>query len=181
VAPYDHRAIANLLLDEADARGCGLTHLALQKLVYFSHALHIVQVNSPLVTGYFEAWPRGPVHPGLYESFKLNKSNAITSRASRINYTTGALEPVEAEDGAYVRAFLGSVFSSYGTLSAWQLVQLSHAPNGPWDFVVKNNGGTLAYGLRISDKLIKERFRFHKIAIGSEISGYGFDEEAPPA
>ncbi|URK89026.1 hypothetical protein LP421_15955 [Rhizobium sp. RCAM05350] len=35
---YDPRAVANLLLDEADRLGIKITNLALQKLLYFAHA-----------------------------------------------------------------------------------------------------------------------------------------------
>jgi uncharacterized phage-associated protein len=35
--PYDPRAVANLMLDEADSSGIKVTNLALQKLLYFAH------------------------------------------------------------------------------------------------------------------------------------------------
>lgn len=53
---YDPRAVANLLLDEADQRGTKVTNLALQKLLYFAHGIHLTQTKQPLLTGYFEAW-----------------------------------------------------------------------------------------------------------------------------
>ncbi|EPZ76727.1 hypothetical protein M798_03280 [Brucella melitensis ADMAS-G1] len=37
--PYDPRAIANLMLDEADRSGIQVTNLALQKLLYFAHSI----------------------------------------------------------------------------------------------------------------------------------------------
>jgi len=61
--PYDPRAIANLMLDEADRRGWKITNLALQKLLYFAHGIHLTKTKEPLVSGYFEAWQYGPVQP----------------------------------------------------------------------------------------------------------------------
>jgi len=62
--PYDARAIANLMLDEASEMDRGVTNLALQKLLYFAHSLFLIEYKRPLVSGYFEAWKLGPVHPG---------------------------------------------------------------------------------------------------------------------
>jgi uncharacterized phage-associated protein len=55
-AIYDPRSICNLILDEAGSAARPITNLALQKLLYFTHALHLVETKSPLVTGFFEAW-----------------------------------------------------------------------------------------------------------------------------
>jgi len=35
--PYDCRAIANAILNEADAIGLRLTHMALHKIAYYAH------------------------------------------------------------------------------------------------------------------------------------------------
>ena len=55
-ARYDPRAVANLLLDEADRRGVRITNLVLQKLLYFAHAQHLAQRGISPLSGYFEAW-----------------------------------------------------------------------------------------------------------------------------
>ena len=64
--PYDPRSIANLLLDEADRLAINITNLSLQKLLYFAHGLSLIEDGKPLVSGYFEAWQHGPVHPLVY-------------------------------------------------------------------------------------------------------------------
>ena len=58
---YDARAVANFLLDHADARGLSLTQLMLLKLLYFSHGWYLNRFKSPLVENEFEAWEHGPV------------------------------------------------------------------------------------------------------------------------
>jgi uncharacterized phage-associated protein len=67
---YDPRCIANLMLDESERVGQPLTNLALQKLLYFAHAIFSIEQGRPLVSGYFEPWEYGPVHPAAYRSFK---------------------------------------------------------------------------------------------------------------
>ena len=78
--PYDPRAIANLMLDEADRRGWMITNLALQKLLYFAHGIHLTKEKQPLVSGYFEAWQYGPVHPAVYRAFKPSGAAPISTR-----------------------------------------------------------------------------------------------------
>jgi uncharacterized phage-associated protein len=63
--PYDPRGVANLMLDEAERLGVEVTHLALQKLLYFAHGLFPINCKRPLVSGCFEAWQHGPVHPAV--------------------------------------------------------------------------------------------------------------------
>jgi len=55
--------LANLMLHEAARIDITITHLTLQKLLYFAHGLSLVRYGQPLVLGYFEAWRLGPVHP----------------------------------------------------------------------------------------------------------------------
>jgi Protein of unknown function (DUF4065) len=41
----------------------GRLPLELQKLLYFAHAIFLIETGDPLVYGCFEAWQYGPVHP----------------------------------------------------------------------------------------------------------------------
>ena len=44
--------------------GWTLSNLAMQKLLYIAHMYHLGMYDAtPLVTGHFEAWDYGPVHP----------------------------------------------------------------------------------------------------------------------
>lgn len=81
VSPFDPRSICNLMLDEAN--DVPITNLALQKLLYFVHGLHLIERKSPLVMGYFEAWQHGPVHPAAYSAFKAAGKSPIGFRATR--------------------------------------------------------------------------------------------------
>ncbi len=50
---YDPRGIANLMLDESERVGQRMTNLALQKLLYFAHAIFLIEQKRPLVSGYY--------------------------------------------------------------------------------------------------------------------------------
>lgn len=167
-APYDPRGVANLLLDEADARGKSLSNLVLQKLLYFAHARFLIETKQPLLAGYFEAWRLGPVHPTAYQAFKAAADRPIDFRAVRIDLMTGDKVVVAAPAARAVRDLATTIVLSYGQMPAGRLVELTHAHNGPWHFIVNKGETSLAFGMRIPDNLIAERFKFHKIALGAD-------------
>lgn len=164
--PYDPRAIANLLLDEADHSGIAISNLALQKLLYFVHGMFLTEMKQPLLSGYFEAWQYGPVHPSAYKAFKAAGDQPIRFRATRQDALSGAqvaiTPPASPDVGHYVRRIL----SSYGRLTAGRLVEISHAKNAPWHYVVDNSRTSLVFCLRIPDDVIADRFKHHKVPVG---------------
>ena len=178
--PYDPRGIANLLLDQAEQqRGSWLTNLVLQKLLYFAHARFLIETGSPLLSGYFEAWKFGPVHPAVYQAFKAAGDHPIDFRAVGTDLLTGTKFTVEPPDSREVRDLLVQMVHSYGAMSPGRLVDIAHAPNAPWDFVANKGETLMEFGLRISDNVIRERFKFHKIAVASS-PRHGEPSEEPP-
>jgi len=179
-APYDPRCVANLLLDLALAEDdMPITHIALQKLLYFAHGHFLIRMRRPLVSGAFEAWRYGPVHPAVYQAFKGEGSRAITARAVARNVITGETHPLSIPDDPFVRGQLRDVLRSYGHLSPARLVDISHAPNGPWATVVNKAQTSVALGLRISDTVTVECFKYQKISVGSLSRVGALDEDAP--
>lgn len=164
--PYDPRSIANLMLDEADRFGIAITNLALQKLLYFAHGIFLIETKRPLVSGYFEAWQYGPVHPLAYKAFKAAGSDPIAFRAMRQEIMTGRLIDIEEPVDPPVRRHVMHVLSSYGRLSPGRLVDIAHAKNSPWHFIANKGRTSVAFGLRIPDNVVVERFKYHKVSIG---------------
>jgi uncharacterized phage-associated protein len=181
--PYDPRAIANLMLDEAHRHGRPITNLALQKLLYFAHALFLIERKRPLVSGYFEAWEFGPVHPAVYQSFKGARDQPITFRAQKRNLVTGATDEIPAPGEPAVRQHVSRIMAQYGALTPRQLVEISHAKGAPWHFVAdKDKPRTgLALGQRISNDVIETRFKFHKVTLSATDLIGEPGEDTPPA
>jgi uncharacterized phage-associated protein len=178
-APYDPRAVANLLLEVLEGKGRPPTHIQLQKLLYFAHGRFLRAENKPLVSGYFEAWEYGPVHPAVYQAFKGARERRIDFRAVRTNLLTGQQVVVEPPDSPDARRHIEAVASDYGLLSTRQLVDLSHASNAPWDQTLRRVSNEIALGARISNDVIKEWFQRHKIDIGSSSRSGGPLKDAP--
>ncbi len=179
-APYDPRAIANLMLDEADRRGWRISNLALQKLLYFAHGIHLTRTKRPLVSGYFEAWQFGPVHPSVYRAFKPSGSAPILTRAVATDILTGQTRDLQKPTEIEIIDLVSDVMRSYGHLSPGRLVDLSHAKDSPWYEVVHKARTDVAFGMRIPDDIILKRFRHHKVSIGtSPLAGEPPSDDTP--
>lgn len=175
----DPRSLANLLLDEADRSGVRIGNLALQKLLYFAHAIYLIEQKQPLVTGYFEAWKFGPVHPAAYQAFKSAGADPITFRAERLDPATGARSPLPAPDDPQLRKHIIGILHSYGKMTPGRLVDVAHAKGAPWDYIVNKGRTSLAFGLRISDDVILDRFKHHKVSVGLSPTIGEPSEDAP--
>ena len=165
---YDPRAIANLILDEAERRGMQISNLALQKLLYFAHGAWLTKTGRPLVSGYFEAWQFGPVHPAVYRAFKPAGANPISMRASGADPLTGAPRPLTMPNDLNVIDLVTDVVKSYGRLPPGRIVDLSRAERGPWRAVVDKADDGASFGMRIPNDLIAERFKHHKVSVGQK-------------
>lgn len=112
--------IANWFLASIDRdAGESLTHLKLQKLVYYAQAWALARLNHPLFQEDLEAWTHGPVAPSVYEKFKDYGWEALP-------YPDEVLE-----FDAPVETLLQEVLEVYGGLSAKHLETLTHH-EAPW-------------------------------------------------
>ncbi|MEM1375709.1 MAG: type II toxin-antitoxin system antitoxin SocA domain-containing protein [Pseudomonadota bacterium] len=173
----DPRSAANLIIDIRRYFENPVTHLELQKLVYFCHEGYLRETGNPLVAGSFEAWDNGPVHPVLWGAFKHNGREKILLKAKALNLLSGDRKPIPRPP----KALQSHIFSTLGKLEgldAWALVELSHRKNGAWDKVYYQMGSK---GSIIPNDLIRA-----SIPLGDFRSGDGgnlaaFDyEDIPP-
>ena len=118
-------ACANTILNHFLQMGDCITHMKLQKILYFSVARCLVENNRYIVEHDFQAWPHGPVLPELYKVLKGYRDRVIT-------------ELIEHEEKKYVYSE-GDTFKSIletidllKCFTAWELSEKSHATDGPW-------------------------------------------------
>ncbi|WP_315719910.1 MULTISPECIES: Panacea domain-containing protein [unclassified Bradyrhizobium] len=157
---FDARAIANLVLTEGWERGLAISNLKLQKLIFLCHALLLVERNRDLFRGDFVAWKFGPVHPDVYDAFKHFRERPIDRLAMRVNPVTEEQAEIPPITDLDVRDVVNKVVAFYGSWTAAKLVTLTHAEGGPWDVVVKAAMNNANVGLRISSKMIEQRFKY---------------------
>lgn len=173
---YDPRAVANLILEVIHKP---ITNLTLQKLLYFLHGAYILRNKKALVTGYFEAWNFGPVHPAVYSSFKRFEDSPISGRAFSKNLRTGEMKEISVPDDKDLMSLCRKVVHSLEDMTASQLVNLSHAPGGPWHEVLRRSKSEHMLGLRISNEAIRERYRNHWLGAERLNSEQELTEDAP--
>jgi uncharacterized phage-associated protein len=177
-ALFDPRGICNLMLDEAGTR-VSITNLALQKLLYFAHGIYLIEAKKPLVAGYFEAWQYGPVHPAAYRAFKTSGDKPINFRATSQDPLTGQPRSIPTPADESVVRTIKRVMTFYGGMTPGRLVEISHAASSPWWYIVNQARVSTAFGLRIPDSVILERFKFHKVSVGIEPAHGEPSEDSP--
>lgn len=96
--------------------------MKLQKLTYYSQAWHLAWTGNPLFNDRIEAWANGPVVRELYKSHK-----------GRFLLTVGDLPGANTAElsDIHQKEVIDAVCESYGSLSGWQLSQLTHSER-PW-------------------------------------------------
>lgn len=101
-----------------------LTNLSLNKLVYFAQVESLRRNDVPLFSDPIEAWEYGPVEPMVYHAFKKYGSSVITSPANAGFPPKGGT--------AEQLAVIDAVAREYGSLTAFDLVDISHREGGAW-------------------------------------------------
>lgn len=118
------------------------TQMQLLKLVYIAHGWMLATTNQPLIHNQVEAWQYGPVIPELYHELKYNGAKSIDKPIlSESVYFTPQEEQV-----------IEFTFKNYGDFSAFQLSDITHAPNTPWSL-------TFGRGNYIPDSLIASHYK----------------------
>lgn len=143
---YEATDIANWFLCHIDRdAGDSITHLKLQKMLYYAQAWCMVLSGKSLFEDYFEAWSHGPVLPGVYNEFKRYGFEALPS--------CDCVNDIQKE----VENILDEVRRVYGEKSAKYLEELTHH-EAPW--IEARNG--LPLEVRCSNIILKENMlRFY--------------------
>ena len=113
---------AAYLLSKADIKeGDGMTHLKLQKLLYYCQGFALVLLKKPLFPNMIEAWPYGPVVVDVYHEFKCYEDGIIG------NLGPGDMNALMDDE----KSMIDDVYEVYGGYSASRLRSLTHSES-PW-------------------------------------------------
>lgn len=120
---YTARNIADWFIQRAiqdvnENGGEYITHLKLQKLLYFAQGSYSAIEGRPLFDEKIYAWTHGPVVKSLYPEFKSYADHGIT-RYRRVTIDK------------HTEAILEEVYRVFGQYSAWALREITHA-QVPW-------------------------------------------------
>ena len=129
--------------DNDDDAGEGLTHLKLQKLLYYAQGFHLALFGKQLFPEAIEAWKHGPVVSAVWDSFKQHGSASIPASAG---VNLAGLLPEQ-------RDLLNDVWNAYGQFSAWKLRNMTHE-EAPWKNAYQSNRNGL-----ITETALKSYFQ----------------------
>ncbi len=117
---------------EEDA-GESMTHLKLQKLLYYVQGFHIALNNGAgLFADPLRAWKHGPVVTGVWDTYKVHGSAPIPIPD---DFQSDSLTGQEKE-------LLNDVWNTYGQFSAWKLRDMTHA-EPPWNIAYRQGENTV--------------------------------------
>jgi uncharacterized phage-associated protein len=113
--------IANWFIGKFAESGDVVTHLKVQKLLYYSEAWHQVINSEELFEGQIQAWAHGPVVPEVFHEFKQYGWNPLpVPEENQIPKFSEKIENV-----------LNQVIDAYGELPAKTLETMTHKDT-PW-------------------------------------------------
>lgn len=126
IAQVDSMLICEYILQ----RGGSMSHLKLQKLLFYIQALHLAYFDQPIIEDEFQAWLHGPVSRKVYDQVK-----GYSILHSEVQYVPldgfNPAEILEKKLTADQFELVTEVIDEYGKLSSAQLENLSHSEQ-PW-------------------------------------------------
>lgn len=131
---YSPAIVANAVLYRARQRGISISHLKLQKLVFFTHAWSLAILDEPAVLEPPEAWEHGPIFGSLFYRLKNRGHEAIRDYIPTIDDQTNtyrSMMPLQEHEEFW--GILEQVLDRYGHFTALELSALGHEKGGPWD------------------------------------------------
>lgn len=134
----------------------GITHLKLQKLLYYAQGISLGMYDKPLFDEKIEAWQHGPVVRKVYGVFSQYGRNNIEINMDKQKENIIS----RIENNKEVSEVLNLTYDNFAIYTAWQLRQMTHEDNTPWDITQKTKG----LGKEIDIKLIEQYFKEEIIA-----------------
>lgn len=129
----------------------GITHLKLQKLLYYAQGISLGMFETPLFNENIVAWQHGPVVKEVYSIFSSFGRKNIDLQMDEENEKI----ITDIENNKEVSEVLNLTYDNFAIYTAWQLRQMTHQDNTPWDITQKIKG----LGSIIDNNLIEKYFK----------------------
>lgn len=113
-------------------------HLMLEKLTYFCYADYLVSTGKKLFNDRILAYKYGPVVESIYSKFKRRGGDDLHDFTCKLSHFEKETQQsirsriLFAEDGLGKFISIARTLSRYGKLTPWQLVELTHQIDTPW-------------------------------------------------
>jgi uncharacterized phage-associated protein len=128
---YSATDIAKYIVYVAHEFGDEITHLKLQKLLYYVQGAYLALRNEPIFEDEILAWKHGPVVRRVFDNYRSNGRAPIPRPDRKITISE------------FDNAFISAIYDKYRKFSASQLVERTHAElpyvNSAEDDVITND------------------------------------------
>ncbi len=156
---YSALAVSNALLACAKKETESISHLQMQKLLYFAQGWSLAIRGRALFEDRIEAGRYGPIVPIAFDAFEKFGLGPITEPASSPSYWSqpgGNVPPISDKEDLQ---FVLEVWSTYKKFSALELASISLRAGGPWSILKEEHQEELrAEGPVISQQWLKDAF-----------------------
>jgi len=133
-----------------------MSHLKLQKLLYYIQAWHLAILGKPIIEDEFEAWLHGPVSRKVWDTYK-DASVLYNQLSIGGSERDGVFQEVKKSLSEDQLELLDDVLSQYGDKSAYYLESLTHSED-PWLNARKGLGAEDACEVVIKKEEMKKYF-----------------------
>jgi uncharacterized phage-associated protein len=123
----DSKDLALVLLAKAGP----MSHLKLQKLLYYVEAWHLAILDESIVTDQFRAWMHGPVSTKVWHHFKDANSPVFNTIEIDPATAESALDMARRSLKPEQFSLIEDVLREYGKLNAYELEAQTHSES-PW-------------------------------------------------
>ncbi len=129
--------VANNIIDRAKQTNIVLTHMKLQKILYFVYREYIQKNNNhmPLFAERFATWQYGPVLESVYNVFKKYGSTPITDYYRDNGIAYGANE----KDNPLLHEVLDCIWRQCCGFTGIELSNITHKQGSAWYKAFKND------------------------------------------
>jgi uncharacterized phage-associated protein len=133
VKPYPALTVANWFIEKSIKESTPISHMKLQKLLYFAHGYCLATLNAPLLGEKIQAWKYGPVVATVYYEFEYLGSTPISAIVD--DYPLGDIYL-----DAGVTKLLGAIWRALSPYSPFKLSQMTHLKGCPYEVTSKVEG-----------------------------------------
>lgn len=112
----------------------GLTHLKVQKLLYYADGICLAINDDSLFDEKIYAWQHGPVVKEVYKELSVNGREEIPFDDNNIS----VVDEINSNDE--LSNILITTYDNYAGYTAWQLREKIHVPGSPLQITVDSTG-----------------------------------------
>lgn len=151
--PYQPLALANEFI--CFDRDGGISHMKLQKLVYFAHGWWLTGEEGSILDEDPEVWRHGPVFNSMY---KVLSGFGAARISAPIPSLFGERPPRVDENDVRAFELIRFIWGRYGRMSAFELSDMTHSRGSAWQVMAERYNYNVPTHLKIDRELIRSEF-----------------------